>query len=161
MTTTGATAGGPLDTWAKAASSDSGHQLWIAGQPSEAQLRDAKESGITIVVNAREAGEMDWDESGAAEKLGLRYHQIPISGSGPMSRESIAGISRVIADNPDEKILVHCASGNRVAGWLAVHLVEDHGMPIDEALAGARSAGMTKPEMQERVVDYLGVENPE
>jgi protein tyrosine phosphatase (PTP) superfamily phosphohydrolase (DUF442 family) len=53
------------------------------------------------------------------------------------------------------KILMHCSSGNRVAAWYAIHLVQQKNMARDDALAIARRNGLTKDSMIARVQTYL------
>ena len=50
-------------------------------------------------------------------------------------------------------VLVHCASGNRVGALIALSAA-DEGVPVEEALARGRAAGMTSTEA--RVRELLG-----
>ena len=50
-------------------------------------------------------------------------------------------------------MLVHCASGNRVGALIALSAA-DEGVPVEEALARGRAAGMTSTEA--RVRELLG-----
>ncbi len=133
--------------------------LWFAGQPDPAALAEAKARGVEVVINLRdpaELAELGFDEAAAAEALGLAYYNVPVSGSAPFSREAFERIESVVAAHEDAPILIHCSSSNRVGGWLATHLVESHGLSVDEALAVGRRAGITKPAIEAKVRAYLG-----
>jgi protein tyrosine phosphatase (PTP) superfamily phosphohydrolase (DUF442 family) len=119
-------------------------------------LRAAKESGVTTVVNLRSPAEMNFDEAAAAQEAGLNYYQVPVSSRGDsFDSEAFARIKELVQAHPGEPMLLHCASGNRVTGWLAVHLVEDHGMSLDAALPIAQSAGPMRRDVEKRVRRYL------
>lgn len=129
--------------------------LWLAGQPDEAALEAARENGVSLVVNLREPSELDWDERGAAEALGLTYYSVPIPREGPLPDAAIARIEELIESHEGQNSLVHCSSGNRAAAWLAVHLVSEHEMSLDEALAVGRRAGITKDPIAAKVTAYV------
>ena len=131
-------------------------RFYLAGQPDAAGLEAGREAGIGVVVNLRQPHEHDWDEAAAAEALGLRYFEVPIDGRKPLPPEALDRIDAIVAESPDEPVLVHCASGQRAAAWLAVHLVEERGMDADRALAIGRQAGLSKPALEERVRQHLG-----
>jgi uncharacterized protein (TIGR01244 family) len=130
------------------------YRLYIAGQPDAAGLAAARDAGVGIVIDLRDPSEHDWDEAAAAAKLGLDYHNVPVSGRA-LSRDAMERIHAIVQENPDEEILLHCASGNRAAAWLAIHLVENEGMDAEEALAIGRETGLTKDSIAENVSAYL------
>lgn len=131
--------------------------LYFSAQPDEAALEAARDAGVGVVVNLREVGEEGFSgadaerERAAAEALGLRYVAVPVPGPDPFSPEAFDRIESVVRDHEDAKVWLHCSSGNRAAGWLAVHLVRAHGMTVDDALAVGRRAGITKDAVEERV----------
>jgi uncharacterized protein (TIGR01244 family) len=130
--------------------------LYLSGQPDQATLETAVEHGVGVVINLRGPREYDWDENGAATKLGLTYYNVPITGREPgFDADTIARISTLVAQHRDTKVLVHCASGNRVSGWFAVHLAQDHGMPVEESIEMSRLAGLTNTGMKSRVREFL------
>lgn len=134
--------------------------LYLSGQPDQATLETAVEHGVGVVINLRGPREHDWDESGAATKLGLTYYNVPITGREPgFDADTIAQISKLVGQHRDTKVLVHCASGNRVSGWFAVHLAQDHGMTVEQSIEMSRLAGLTNPGMKTRVREFLAT-NP-
>lgn len=130
-------------------------RLWLAGQPDERALALASERGISVVVDLRDPAERDWDERRVAEAAGLAYYNVPVPGGEPFSEAAFGRIDAILASHPEAEVLVHCASGNRVGGWLAAHLAEKDGMDPDAALAVARRAGITKPAIEEKARAYL------
>lgn len=145
---------GPF-TWGSVSNVTHLKHLWFAGQPDQAGLEKAKAEGVAVVINLRDPSEHAWDEKSAVEALGMTYYNVPVRGGQPFDREVFEKIEALVKEHHDEPILVHCASSNRVGGWLATHLVETHGMTVDEALAVGRRAGITKQPVERAVRAYL------
>lgn len=133
-----------------------GH-LWFSGQPDAAGFAAAREAGVSVVIDLRNPSERDWDEEVIVEGLGLTYHNVPVSGAG-FDPGAFGRIERLVDEHDAEQILVHCASSNRVGGWLAVHLVLEEGMTEQDALTVGRLAGITKSGIEDRVHEYLAGE---
>jgi len=131
------------------------HHLHISGQPAAEALEAAKAAGVSVVVNLRESSEMSWDEAAAVEALGMTYVHIPVPGREPFSEAVFAQIDRTVHEHESEQVWLHCASGNRVAAWLAVHVKERHDMSVDDALAVGRKAGITKSAIEQKVRAYV------
>lgn len=130
--------------------------LYFSAQPDEETLQVAQSNGVEVVVNLRPPAEQRWDEKSASQQLGFAYYNVPVSrGSGTLSRESMEAIDEIIRNHPEQPILLHCSSGNRASAWFATHLVADHGMTIDDAIAVARKTGLTRAGMEKRVRTYL------
>jgi protein tyrosine phosphatase (PTP) superfamily phosphohydrolase (DUF442 family) len=145
---------GPF-TWGAVSNVTHVRHLWFSGQPDEEALRQAKENGVEVVVNLRDPGESDWDERSAVETLGMTYYNVPVQKTGPFTRESFSRIDTVLEEHEGAGILIHCSSSNRAGGWFATHLVEDHQMSVDDALAVGRKTGITKDGITIRVRGYL------
>ncbi len=129
--------------------------LWFSGQPDLRALEEAVEHGVKIVINLRGPSEDDWNEKEAAEGLGLVYYNVPMAKKEPFSAEAVVRVEALVKNHPGEPALIHCSSGNRAAGWLAVHLVEEHDMTVDDALEVGRKAGITKGAIENKVRDYV------
>jgi protein tyrosine phosphatase (PTP) superfamily phosphohydrolase (DUF442 family) len=130
--------------------------LYLSAQPDQATLKMAIKHGVGVVINLREPNEQDWDEDSAAASLGLTYYNLPISRSGPgFDTDILAQISKLVGKHRDTKILMHCSSGNRAGAWFAVHLVRDHGMPVEQSIEMSRRVGLTNSGMKSRVREFL------
>lgn len=143
--------------WGSAASVVGVQRLYISGQPDAAGLDEAQRQGVGAIINLRGPDESEWDEAQAAASRGIAYYQVPISGRDPNFDPAVINrISELVAQHPGEPVLVHCASGNRAAAWLAIHLVQDHGLGTDTALEIARPAGLTYAPLEPKIRRFLG-----
>lgn len=130
-------------------------RFWFSSSPDKDALEAARAAGVDVVIDLRTPGERNWDEGAAAEELGMEYRSVPIAGAEPFSTDTFTRVDQVVAEFPDETILVHCASGNRAGAWFATHLVRERGMSVDEAVAVGQAAGLTKAPLAEKVRAHL------
>jgi uncharacterized protein (TIGR01244 family) len=154
---------GSAEAWGAAHNVTRLGRLRFSAQPDRVALAHAKAAGVEVVINLRPDAEMeplDFDERAAVEDLGMTYVHVPVPGDAPFPPEALDALDRAVAENEGREIWLHCSTGNRAAGWLATHLVRREGMEVDDALAVARRAGITKPEIEERVRAALGAEAP-
>lgn len=125
--------------------------LVVAGQPATGDWAALAASGIRTVINLRPQAELQGrDERAEVAAAGMRYVELPVSGPADITSENAAALSRLLAQ-ADGPVLVHCASGNRVGGLLAVAMAQS-GMPVSAALDFGRSAGMKSIEGRTREV---------
>ena len=102
--------------------------------------------GVGTVIDLRAPGELkDRDEAAEVRAAGMRYVAIPVAGAGGID-DANAKILRAALDAADGPVLVHCASGNRAGGLLALMQARSGAMTTEAALAFGRSAGMTSTE---------------
>jgi len=148
---------GPI-AWGAAQKVTHLRHLWFADQPDAAGFEAARKAGVRVVVNLRPPSEMDWDEKAEVEKLGMSYYNVPVAGP-RFEKSAFERIEQLVDQHEEQQILIHCSSSNRVGGWLATHLVREHGMSIEDALVVGRRAGITKEDVAERARAYLR-ENP-
>lgn len=123
-----------------------------AGQPDAAQFRALRDAGYTMVVNLRADTECpDFDERGVVEGLGMAYRQIPVNGAAGMTAANARALQAAIAAADGAPVLVHCGSGNRVGGLLAVAAWLDGADP-ETALAAGKRTGLVglEPELRRR-----------
>ncbi len=125
--------------------------LYTGGQPGTDDWSALAAAGVRTVVNLRTADELQGRDARAeAEAAGLRYVEIPVAGAAGIDAGKAAQLSALLS-GADGQVLVHCASGNRVGGLLAVAMAQS-GMPEEEAIAFGRSAGMRSTEARAREV---------
>ncbi len=120
--------------------------LYTAGQPAADDWAAIAARGVGTVIDLRAPGELkDRDEAAEVRAAGMRYVAIPVAGAGGID-DANAKILRAALDAADGPVLVHCASGNRAGGLLALMQARSGAMTTEAALAFGRSAGMTSTE---------------
>ena len=130
-------------------------RLLTGGQPEAAAWKHLAADGVTTVINLRPADEMAGrDEAAEVTAAGLSYRQIPVAGAAGITRENADALWTAIAQAPG-KVLVHCASGNRVGALLALGAAEQGGMDSEQALQFGKAAGLSGAEP--RVREALGL----
>ena len=141
--------------------------LVVGGQPSAEHLKRAAELGIAWVVDLRGVGELEGrDEKAEVEALGMRYVSIPIAGKEALDRAAAERLAETLeeaasgsesSDGP--RVLVHCASGNRVGGLFALKAFFVDGEDADTALALGDAFGMRaslRPAVEELLAPAAG-----
>lgn len=113
--------------------------LYIAGQPSEAALRDMVAKGIKTIINLRTQREMDnrqavpYDEAALARELGIKYVHIPLGGPDtPYTPEAVEKFAQAF-ENANSKVLLHCTIAWRASHMWAAYLVRHKGYTLEEA----------------------------
>lgn len=125
--------------------------LYTAGQPAAGDWSAIAQGGVGTVINLRTPGETkDRDERTEVEAAGMRYVALPIAGHEGVTEDNAKALADLIAA-AHGPVLVHCASGNRAGGLLALALAAQ-GMPAATALETGRAAGMTSTETQVKQV---------
>jgi uncharacterized protein (TIGR01244 family) len=126
-----------------------------SGQPSQQQLEVMAASGVKHVVNLRTASEeVDFNEQAAVQALGMRYYSIPVSGVDGINTENAARLQSILAEVEGQPVLVHCATGNRVGGLMAVNHFRN-GADLDAAISEGARWGMTSERLQGAVRESL------
>ncbi len=120
--------------------------LLTAGQPAATAWAGLHQRGVTTVINLRTAGEMAGrDEAAAVAAAGMHYIHLPVAGAGDIDAAHADKLWQEIERAPG-RVLVHCASGNRVGALLAIGAARHGGMSPAEALAFGKKAGLTRLE---------------
>lgn len=115
--------------------------LYTAGQPSNKAWQLLAKEGVTTVINLRSDEEMAGSgEAQLVEENGMQYIHIPVAGAGDISFEKAQLLQQAMA-GVEGKVLVHCASSNRVGALLALNAAQNSS--VDEAIAVGKKAGLT------------------
>lgn len=126
-----------------------------SGQPTREQLQVMAAAGVQHVINLRTPGEqVDFDEQAAVEALGMNYHSIPVEGAGGINSDNAGRLQSLLADLEGQPSLIHCATGNRVGGLMAVNHFRSSG-DSDAAIAEGARWGMTSERLQGAVRESL------
>ena len=120
-------------------------QLFTAGQPATNDWRAFADAGVHTVINLRTPGEMQGrDERAEVEAAGLRYLALPVDGAASVNPQNAQRLTTLLAE-ASGPVLLHCHSGNRAGGLLALARAQA-GMPAADALELGRRAGMKSTE---------------
>ena len=104
--------------------------LFRGAQPQANGYKTLETMGVAIVVDMFGSK----TEQRAVEKLGMQYVSLPWDAHSP-SDEILARFLRVLRDNPDKKIFVHCHIGvDRTGMAIASYRMADEGWSADEAM---------------------------
>ncbi len=128
--------------------------LCFSGQFSEADVPEIKRLQIKRVISLRTAGEVDWDEEGAVEAVGIEFCVIPFKSPDSLTDEVFQQVRDLLKANQD-KTLLHCGSANRVGGVWLPYRVLDEGAPLSTALVEAKKIGLRSAAYEEKAVDYI------
>ena len=111
--------------------------LFRGGQPSEEGFENLAQFGINIIVDN---GSSEKDKK-LARKLGMRYISIPWICLFPKDAV-FARFLKIIEENPDKKIFVHCRFGDARTGMMiAAYRMKEQGWSADKALREMQSYG--------------------
>jgi uncharacterized protein (TIGR01244 family) len=116
-------------------------ELLTAGQPTEAQLADAAQQGVKVVINLALHDDPRYslgDEAGRVQGLGMEYVHIPVQFNHPTEQDLRAFIAAMDAHKGD-KVFVHCAANYRVTAFVGLYRVLREGASVAEAFATMRS----------------------
>lgn len=115
--------------------------IYIAGAPTESGLREMKLRGVTTIIDLRGEQEGTAAERAAAASLGLNYIHIPMK-SDQLTPEQAGAVVAGFEKHKGEKILLHCAGGNRAGAAYGAYLGVSGKCSAEEALRAAEKAGM-------------------
>ena len=129
-----------------------GEEMLLGGQPTPEGLSRARDAGVKLVINMRPESEMTFDEKSVVNGLGMKYISIGFTPATLSDRQVDAFLDVVRATPPEDKMLVHCSSGNRVAALWAIYEIADLGATPEDAVGRARRLGLKSPEL----IGYIG-----
>jgi protein tyrosine phosphatase (PTP) superfamily phosphohydrolase (DUF442 family) len=130
------------------------------GQPTAANLEAFKAAGGAVILDLRDPMEpRPLDEPEVVHRLGMEYVNVPV-GEGRISDETIDRVLEVMRRAGDRTLLVHCASGNRVAGALLPYFILDQSLDEENAVNQAMRVGLRSAELLEWGLDYARRHHP-
>ena len=136
--------------------------LWVnqdfctAGQPTHQDLIRLKQKGIQSVLNLRTTIEDPGvaKEGAAVQALGLKYFHLPVDSS-RLTPKLGDEFLRIVSDESNRPLFIHCASANRVGAFWILHRVVNHGWSLAKAEEEARKIGLRSPKLLEFARQYL------
>ncbi|WP_417442672.1 serine/threonine protein phosphatase [Idiomarina abyssalis] len=129
-------------------------KLWVMGTPSDEQLAKFADNGGDVVINLLSQKEMtESEEAAVVTRNGMAYYHVPVNGADGVTFENARMVDRILLENSDKTVLVHCASSNRVGALMALRAGWLDGMSVEKALEVGREHGMTS--LEEKVKTML------
>ncbi len=123
-------------------------RIGTGGQPTDDGMKLIAGKGYKSIINIRSGGE-PFDiaaEEKQALQLGLRYFMVPFVAKEPSEEQAFA-FNALMSALKDNKVFVHCASGNRVGSLMMIYLVLEEGMAPDKAEQEAKKIGLRAPDL--------------
>lgn len=118
--------------------------VYRGAQPTREGFRNLSKLGIQTVVDLREPGDRSVTERKWVTGAGMRYVSVPMNGMARPSNESVLKVLGLLEDRGAGPVFVHCKRGaDRTGGVIACYRVEHDHWKNDQALAEARSLGMS------------------
>jgi uncharacterized protein (TIGR01244 family) len=126
------------------------------GQPAIEHLAELKAEGVRAIINLRTPGEhAAAAEASEAEKLGLRYINIPVISTDPRDEQATEFL-KVTDDPANRPAFIHCAGAVRVGAFWMIRRVLRDGMTVEAAEEEARKIGLNNaPKLTEFARQYI------
>ncbi|MGB8635137.1 MAG: sulfur transferase domain-containing protein [Rhodanobacteraceae bacterium] len=129
--------------------------LVTGGQPKPEDWLALRGRQITTVINLRTDAEMGKrDEASEVKEAGLVYEHLPVAGAQDIDTAHADDLWKRIHAAPG-RVMVHCASGNRVGALLAIGAARHGDMSPQQAIELGRRAGLTR--LEPKVREVLGL----
>ena len=129
--------------------------IGTGGQPDQNGIKQLAEKGYKTIINIRTSGE-EFDLAGEEKpvlQLGLRYYMVPFGGKDPQEEQAF---NTLLSALKEEKVFIHCGSGNRVGSLMMIYFALEAGMPMDKAEQEAKKAGLRSPQLLEFSKQVIG-----
>lgn len=129
--------------------------IYIASKiNSKEQIEFIKTLDVDLAIDLKEKHETLFRDQKAFEETGIPYVNMPVSNVEKIDFEFLSEFQKLIA-NHDKKILVYCASGNRVGALLALYFAFICGHPKARAFEVGKKAGMHRENTQTLIWEKL------
>lgn len=132
--------------------------VFLAGQPGEADLQAFAELGVDTVVSLRTADGMatlGFDERAVVEGAGMTYLHVPIDGRLPEEISILDPVmDGILLARGEEQVLVHDEDGNRAGAIWALFRAVGQGLPVDESIEEGQAVGLRDAGMERAIRMY-------
>ena len=117
-------------------------EFCTGGQPRNEHLSKLKDEGVKAIINLRQPGEHRAEEETAeAERLGLRYFNIPVAFGEP-TEEQATEFLKLTDDPANRPAFIHCTGAIRVGAFWMIRRVLRDGWTIEDAEKEAEKIGL-------------------
>tara|TARA_B100000700_G_scaffold174052_1_gene192286 strand:- start:559 stop:1047 length:489 start_codon:yes stop_codon:yes gene_type:complete len=121
--------------------------LWVMGMPQQADIKSFAEQGGDIVISLLSVSEQSQTaETAWVTEQGMAFYHVAIAGSEGLTLAKVRLLDKVLLEHRNKRVLVHCASGNRVGALFALRAAWLDGKDKDTALEIGRERGLTSLE---------------
>ena len=128
-------------------------RLWVMGTPDQRDITEFAEQGGDIVISLLSVEEMAGsNETEWTTKAGIAFYHVPVDGSKGVTFANARALDRLLLMHADKRIMVHCASANRVGALFALRAAWLDGLSAQQALDIGRQHGMTSLEQKVSVM---------
>ncbi len=118
--------------------------LYRGGEPMLVGLEELGAMGIKVDIDLRQSREDTLEEKQAAEKLGMKYINIPFAPFSAPTNAQIELVLSLLTQNQTDTIFVHCWRGkDRTGTAIACYRIQHDGWDNQRALAEAKRYGMS------------------
>lgn len=121
---------------------------------SKDQVELVKRLGVESAVDLKARGETEFEDQKEFEALGINYVHLPVTDLEKVDFELVKKLGECIQDR-SKKVLVYCASGNRVGALLALHSYFVCGHPVERSFEFGVKVGLSREGSQKTVKDRL------
>ena len=112
------------------------------GQPSQKGFEELKTMGVDIIVDTRSNRSNQSSEAKQVNKLGMKY--VPLSWHCPFPHDEVfAKFLKLMRENPDKKVFVHCRLGDDRTGMMIAAYRMAEGWSADDAMLEMKAFGFT------------------
>jgi len=119
--------------------------IYIAGQPAAESFAALAKAGVRHVINFRPPEETPgFNEAAIATQSNLAYYNIPVSGAADLTRDKVKLLDNVLNKIGNEKVILHCSSGNRAGALMALRAAWIEGASAEQAIEAGERHGLTK-----------------
>ena len=111
------------------------HRLYRGAQPSSAGFAALKALGIETIVRLSLGDEGSASEKTQVESLGMGFVNLPWSSVREPPAEQVIAFLKLMRENPDRKIFVHCKAGaDRTGVMVALYRIALNHWTPDQAI---------------------------
>lgn len=121
-------------------------QIFRGGEPSLVGLQELGAMGVKVDINLREPGGAADFERKEAEKLGMKYIDVPMSAFRAPTNAQVQKVLSLLAQEKSGPVFIHCWRGkDRTGIVIACYRIQHDGWSNTAAFAEARKFGMSAP----------------
>jgi len=132
--------------------------VYRGAAPGDSGVQDLASMGVKTIIDMRGPSGLTASEERTAKSLGLRYHNIPMSGFWSPDPTKEQQIQSLLADKSLYPIFLHCRAGkDRTGAAIALFRMRQECWTYDDAVAEAYRYGMSRRDvfMRRYLVDQF------